>query len=115
MTQRQATVTTVFQFVHANTEGSPDYWGMLHAEFTEDDGQWAGVCDELGTAACADTFLEAESALQEAVDLQLNGMERIADVQEYLAERHVALIDFQRASQPQRGLGFAVTRVATIR
>ena len=81
-----------------------DYWGVLTVEFGEEEGQWVGICRELGTAMQADTLYEVEFALREAIDLQLNETAKITDVFEYLADNQVS---FAPISTPQES-GFAV-------
>ena len=81
-----------------------DYWGVLTVEFGEEEGQWVGVCKELGTATHADTLAEVEANLTEAIDLQLNETARLTDVLEYLADNQVV---FAPISMPQQ-TGFAV-------
>ena len=95
--------------IHRNQQGSPDYVIILAFDFCREAGQWVGVCLELGTSAFADTLEQARQELREAVELQLNEMERLADIQDYLAENHVSIvpIDLDKSSAPT---GFAVAR-----
>lgn len=92
------------QFTHRDERGFVDYWGVLTVEFGVEEGQWVGVCRELGTATQADTLAEVEVELREAIDLQLNEMARLTDVREYLIENQV---NFTPVSMPQDA-GFAV-------
>ena len=92
------------QFTHRDDRGAVDYWGVLTVEFGQEEGQWVGLCQELGTAAQADSLGQAEVELREAIDLQLNEMAKIADVFEYLADNQV---NFAPISVPQKS-GFAV-------
>ena len=92
------------QFTYRDAQESVDYWGVLTVEFGEEEGQWVGICRELGTATQADTLDEAKEFLREAIDLQLNGMARLCDVREYLVENQV---NFAPISMPL-DTGFAV-------
>ena len=94
----------LFRFAHADDQGLPDYWGVLSVEFNQDEGQWVGVCRELGTVAHADTLEQVEEELHEAIDLQLNEMEKIADVREYLAQNEVKILTIPMRQEA----GFAV-------
>ena len=82
----------LISFTHVDSQGSQDYEGVLSVEFSQDGDQWVGVCKELDTVAHADTLDEADKQLQEAVSLQLNEMEKIADVREYLVQNQVDLL-----------------------
>ena len=79
------------QFTYHDAQGAVDYLGVLTVEFGEEEGQWVGICRELGTATQADSLSEAEEFLREAIDLQLNGMAQLTDVREYLIENQVNL------------------------
>ncbi len=69
-----------------------DYTFELTFTFQQESGLWVGICTELGTSAFADTFEQMRSELREAVLLQLNEIERIADVREYLADNQVSIV-----------------------
>ena len=95
----------LISFAHVDSQGSLDYWGVLSVEFSQDGDQWVGVCKELDTAAHADTLDEADEQLRDAVSLQLNEMEKIADVREYLVQNHVELL----LVPAQQEAGFNIT------
>ena len=85
----------LFVQFHSDVEGgSPDYCFVLKAEFKQDGGQWVGVSLELGTAVHADTLQQAQEELQEAINLQLNEMEKLTDMYAYLAECDVVIVPF---------------------
>ena len=100
----QASKLGLVQFTYRDTRGSTDYWGVLTVEFGEEEGQWVGLCKELGTATHADTLAEVEVDMCEAIDLQLNEMALITDVREYLDDSGVSIYPI---SVPQE-TGFAV-------
>ena len=77
------------QVFHNNPDGIPDYSISLTCTYGEEGDQWVGVCTELGTSAFAETLEQTRTELQEAVQLQLNEVERLADVRDYLAENQV--------------------------
>ena len=78
--------------IHRDGQGNPDFTVGLTLDYQQEDGQWAGVCLELGTPACADTLEQTELELREAVELQLNGMEDLGYLQEYLEARQVSIL-----------------------
>ena len=69
----------------------PDYVFPLTYEYQKDtDGEeWVGVCLELGTAASADTLDEVKKQLNDAVWLQLNEIERLGFIEEYLPQNNI--------------------------
>ena len=103
MVQKQL-ILGIIRFTHSNNQGLADFEGTLNTEFAPEEGQWVGVCRELGTVAYADTLDEVNEELEDAVNLQLNEMERIADVQLYLAQNEVAF----KPIPAYQAAGFAV-------
>ena len=93
--------------IHRNGQGSPDYVIVLTFEYSEEAGKWVGVCLELGTPAFSDTLEQVREELQEAVELQLNEVERLAHIQDFLEENHVRIVQIGTGTTPQEA-GFAV-------
>ena len=93
------------QFFYRDEERGLDYWGVLNVQFGEEDGQWVGICQELGTAMQADTLDEVKVALLEGIELQLNGTAELCDIFEYLADFGVSITP---VSIPQE-TGFVVS------
>ena len=93
--------------IHRNDHGSPDYVVVLTFEYREEGGHWVGICLELGTSAFSDALEQTRSELHEAVELQLNEMERLTQVQDYLAENHVRIVSIGQ-DDSSRQAGFAV-------
>ena len=62
---------------------------LLTGEFQQEEGVWLAECLELGVVAYASTLDEAKRDLSEAIDLQLNEVERLGFIEEYLKERRV--------------------------
>ena len=58
---------------------------------TEEGQRWVGECLELGTAAYGHSLEEVHEQLIEAVLLQLNEMERMGFIEDYLREHNVRL------------------------
>ena len=68
---------------------------VLTCNYSREGCQWVGICDELGTSTFADTLEQTRIELQEAIQLQLNEVERIADLKGYLADNQVPLLPVQ--------------------
>ena len=92
------------QVFHSDTQGTLDFAITLICTYSAEGNQWVGVCDELGTSAFAGTLNQTRVELQEAVQLQLNEVERITDVRGYLAANEVAI---QPVRQPGQA-GFTI-------
>ena len=93
--------------IHRDDKGSPDYLFVLTFEYGTEADKWVGVCLELGTPAFSDTLEQVREELQEAVELQLNEMERLMQVQDFLRENHVRITAIVVGATPQKA-GFAV-------
>ena len=90
--------------IHRNIEGSPDYVIVLTFEFSQESGQWVGLCLELGTSTFSDTLEQTRLELQEAVELQLNEVERLGYIEAYLDENHLHIVSIDAVNTS----GFAV-------
>ena len=62
--------------------------------------QWTATCLELGTSTFGDTLDEAKKELQEAVILQLDEVERLGFIADYLEENPVPIIRLADAVAP---------------
>ena len=91
--------------IHRDNQGHPDYMSVLTFEYQQEAGQWVGICLELGTSAFAATLEQARQELHEAVELQLNELERLAEVRDYLAAQQVQVFHLA-PSKPESGIGF---------
>jgi predicted RNase H-like HicB family nuclease len=60
---------------------------VLTIRFDRQDGQWAAECEQLGTAACGDTFEEAQEAIVDLISLHLNAPEDVGEAEEFF-KRH---------------------------
>ena len=93
--------------VHNDSQGLPDYVFALTLEYDMEAGQWVGSCLELGTSAFSDTLEQVQEELHEAVELQLNELEGLTQVEDFLKANHVRLTLLAPAATPQKA-GFAV-------
>ena len=75
------------------TNAVQDFTIELFLDYRMDDGEWVGVCEELGVAANADTLDGAKGILRDLVLLQLNGIEELTNLYDYLAENGVAIME----------------------
>jgi predicted RNase H-like HicB family nuclease len=100
-----ATARETIQVFHSDAQGSLDFAITLTCTYSQEGDQWVGICDELGTSAFADTLDQARTETQEAVQLQLNEVERITDIRGYLADNEVPI---RPVRQPEQA-GFSVT------
>ena len=94
-------------YVHRSRGRYPDYVVLVAFEYTQEEGKWVGVCRELGTSTFADTLSELQSELRDAVALQLNEVERLGFVPDYLRDNHVTYIPIGPAAAPSNR-GFVV-------
>ena len=99
---------------HQDERGNTDFVLGLTLDYQQEAGQWVGVCVELGTAAFADTPEQADLELREAVELQLNEMERLTNLREYLAAQDVQVIPIEPATNPVAGFKLAAQHVPHI-
>ena len=90
--------------IHRNNQGSPDYVVDLTFEFSQESSQWVGICLELSTSSFSGTLEQTRLELQEATELQLNEVERLGYIQDYLAENHVRIVPIDGVTTA----GFAV-------
>lgn len=99
------TARETIQVFHSDARGSLDFAITLTCTYSQEGDQWVGICDELGTSAFADTLDQARTETQEAVQLQLNEVERITDIRGYLAGNEVhTTVAFQRPYNTRRVL-----------
>jgi len=98
------TARELIQVFHSDTHGALDFAITLTCTYTREGDQWVGICDELGTSAFADSLEQTRIETQESVQLQLNEVERITDIQGYLADNEVTI---RPVRQPEEA-GFAI-------
>ena len=76
--------------IHYDIEkGASDYIVPLTLDFQEEEGKWVGVCLEIGTSAFADTLEELRKEIGNAVTLQLDEIERLGFLDEFLQDHNV--------------------------
>ena len=93
--------------VHRDKHGALDYLVQLTFDYFQEEGGWTGICLELGTATDSDALEQTQLQLHEAVELQLNEMERLCDIEEYLNYYQVCIVPIGPAATPRES-GFAV-------
>ena len=86
------TARETIQVFHSDAQGSLDFAVALTCTYAQEGNQWVGICTELGTSAFADTLDQARVETLEAVQLQLNEVERITNLKGYLADNQVAVL-----------------------
>ena len=101
---------------HQDERGNTDFVLGLTLDYQQEAGQWVGVCVELGTAAFADTPEQADLELRAAVELQLNEMERLGHLREYLAAQDVSIIPIpiKPVTNPIAGIKLAAQHVPNV-
>ena len=83
------TPLTPSRFIRLSPDGREGGHITVNLGMERDGIFWVGFCEELGTAAYAETEDETWHQLREAVALQLSEMERLGVIDEYLRERGV--------------------------
>lgn len=96
--------TESVQLIHSDESGASDYIINLTLHYYQEAGQWVGYCEELGTSAFSGDLQQTQAEVREAVELQLNGVDRITDVRDYLADNQVVI----QPVKPSRQAGFAI-------
>ncbi|MCH7745690.1 MAG: hypothetical protein IIC84_06425 [Chloroflexi bacterium] len=71
------------------TEGEEINIVVLTEEYEEYDNKWVGTALELGVSTYADTLDEVRRELGDAIELQLNEVEHLGFIDEYLQEHNV--------------------------
>ncbi len=90
---------------HTDGSGVPDYTIKLTFAYHKEEGQWVGICTELGTATCDEMLEQTKADLKDAVELQLNEIDRISDVKGYLTDNNVEIVP---AKLPEQA-GFVIS------
>ena len=75
-------------------EGNPLGIVVLTADIDEYEEQWVGTVLELGVSTYADSLDELRKELSDAILLQLNEIERLGYIDEYLREHGVRKLHF---------------------
>lgn len=85
---------------HTLLDGTQDYTIYLTVEYSEEDGQWVGVCIELNTSGYADTFNDIRTEMRDAITLQLSEAERLGFVWDYLRDNNVTAHQIDAVTTP---------------
>ena len=82
--------------------GMPKEAILLTIDFKEYFGQWLAECLELGTATQADSLEEVRQEIWENITLQLESVEELGFMEEYLKQRNVPLLCLEPPSGAPR-------------
>ena len=69
-----------------------DFTIELFLDYRTEDGEWLGTCEQLGVAANADSLDDTKEMLKDLVLLQLNGVEGLTNIHDYLTENGVVIM-----------------------
>jgi len=58
----------------------------------EKDGRWTAECKELGTATFGNSLQEAKEFIEEAIELNLNSLERNGQIERFFKENGIVMI-----------------------
>ncbi|MCH7802426.1 MAG: hypothetical protein IIC24_12930 [Chloroflexi bacterium] len=83
--------------VHRGENRNPIGLIVLTADFQEHDDVWVGTVLELGVSTFADNLDDVRSELKDATLLQLNEVERLGIIDEYIREQGVVILDLANA------------------
>ena len=84
------------------TDHVHDFTVELFLAYGMEDGEWVGVCEQLGIAANADTLEETKEILKDLIMLQLNGVEGLTSISGYLAENGVETMEPDYSQELER-------------
>lgn len=84
-----------------------DHVILLNFEYIEEDGRWVGFCIELGTSAYSDSLDHTRQELRDAVTLQLDSLDTLGHVWEFLRDNHVSISGADQVLEP----GFSLATV----
>jgi len=80
-----------------------DFTIELFLDYGKEEGDWVGICEQLGIAANAHSLDEAKEILKDLVLLQLNGVEDLASITSYLTENGVTILKPERVKDNESG------------
>ena len=76
--------------------GSPPGLIVLTIKLDQDKDIWVGECLELGTATYASSVSELQEELVDAILLQLNEVERLGFIDEYLRDHQIKILPWPK-------------------
>lgn len=76
---------------HSYGHGVVDHVILLNLEYIEEADRWVGFCAELGTSTYGETLSEAREELRDAVKLQLDEIDKLGYVWDFLQDNHVVI------------------------
>lgn len=89
------------------TDNKHDFTIELFLDYGIEEGEWVGVCKQLGIAANSDTLDETKEILKDLILLQLNGIDGLTSICDYLSENGVTILEPE--SPPDDESGFILT------
>ena len=97
------------------TRGRPQSLVLLTIDLRQEENWWVGTCIELGTSSYAEALDDVRAEMADAILLQLNEVERLGYMQEYLREHGVTEVklplDSHAPAQPQESWGLVGAEV----
>ena len=85
------------------TDKEHDFTIELLLDYSTEEDEWVGVCNQLGIAANADTLDETKVILKDLILLQLNGVESLTSIRAYLSENGVTILEPERPRDDDSG------------
>ena len=92
------------------TNDVQDFTIELFLDYELEDGEWVGVCDQLGIATNGETLDETKEILRDLVLLQLSGVEELTSIYSYLEENEVVIMKPESPTTVESG--FVLTTAA---
>ena len=89
------------------TGGVQDFIIELFLDYWIEEGDWVGVCKKLGVSTCAETLERAKVELRDFAQLQLNGVESLFNIKDYLSENDVEVMVLGNQSDAESGFVLA--------
>lgn len=105
-------MTTQLVAVH-HRETGPEDLILLQCDFEQDGDQWVAECLQLGTAAYASTLEKVREELGAAILLQLNQVQRLGYMEEYLKEHRVQVRRLTPPKSAQSGSSWVEPTLVT--
>ena len=75
------------------TDNKHDFTIELLLDYSTEEDEWVGVCNQLGIAANSDSLEKTKEILKDLILLQLNGIESLTSVCAYLYENGITMLE----------------------
>ena len=93
------------------TDNKHDFTIELLLDYSTEEDDWVGVCNQLGIAANAASLDETKEILKDVILLRLNGIESLTSICDYLSENGVTILDPESPKDDESG--FILTTAAS--